>query len=204
MHPVNRDSLPHIVACITKLFRQKIFTRLTYWLCRWWGIDIASDCIFDGLPYFYRCPGSQIYIGCRCRFNSSKKSNLIGINHSCMISTLREKTIIEIGGGCGFSGTVIGAEKQVVLGKNVRCGANTIITDTDWHTDDPGTGKAAAVIIEDDVWLGVNAVVLKGVTIGKGTIIGANSVVTVSLPAGVVAAGNPAKVIREIKLAVCK
>jgi acetyltransferase-like isoleucine patch superfamily enzyme len=85
------------------------------------------------------------------------------------------------------------------LGKRVRCGANTVITDTDWHTDDPRTSPPEAVVIEDDAWLDLNVVVLKGVTIGKGSLIGANSLVSRSIPAGAVAAGAPAKVIRNLK-----
>ena len=54
------------------------------------------------------------------------------------------------------------------------------------------------VVIEDDVWIGANTVVLPGVTIGKGTVIGAGSVVTHDIPAGVVAFGAPCRVIREI------
>jgi acetyltransferase-like isoleucine patch superfamily enzyme len=115
-----------------------------------------------------------------------------------MLSTLKEGAELTIGPGCGLSGTVIASAKQIILGRNVRCGANTLITDTDWHTDDHRTGPDAPVIIEDNVWLGVNVTVLKGVTIGEGTMVGANSVVTRSLPANVVAAGQPAEVIRQL------
>jgi acetyltransferase-like isoleucine patch superfamily enzyme len=55
------------------------------------------------------------------------------------------------------------------------------------------------VVIGDNVWLGVNSVVLKGVTIGKNSVIGANSVVTRDIPPNVIAAGNPCKVIKQIQ-----
>ena len=123
---------------------------------------------------------------------------MIGINPAFILSTLRDEAVIRIGDDCGFSGTVIGCEKSITLGKRVRCGANTVITDTDWHTDDPRTSPPEAVVIEDDAWLDLNVVVLKGVTIGKGSLIGANSLVSRSIPAGVVAAGAPTKVIRNL------
>jgi acetyltransferase-like isoleucine patch superfamily enzyme len=125
-------------------------------------------------------------------------SNLIGVNRPCIIATLAPGAEIEVGPGCGLSGTVISAAQRITLGEDVRCGANTFITDTDWHTNDPRVGPDAPVIIEDNVWLGVNVTVLKGVNIGKNTVVGAGSLVTKSLPENVVAAGMPARVIREL------
>ncbi len=81
----------------------------------------------------------------------------------------------------------------------MRCGANTIITDTDWHTDDLRSTPCLPVIIEDDVWLGVNVTVLKGVRIGAGSIVGAGSVVAGDIPAGMVAVGAPARVQRAVR-----
>ena len=58
--------------------------------------------------------------------------------------------------------------------------------------------KCAPVVIGDDVFVGAKCIILKGVTIGKGAIIGAGSVVTKNIPARQIWAGNPAKFIREI------
>ena len=105
---------------------------------------------------------------------------------------------------CGFSGTVIAAAESIVIGDRVLCGANVTITDTDWHAinlserSTPGTAASAPVSIEDDVWIGLGAVVLKGVTIGRGTVVAAGSVVTRSLPEMVIAGGNPARVIGQL------
>jgi acetyltransferase-like isoleucine patch superfamily enzyme len=122
----------------------------------------------------------------------------MGIDRPCIISTVKEGAEISIGRGCGFSGTVIGCASKIVIAENVRCGANTLITDTDWHTDDPRTGPDAPVKIGKGVWLGVNVTVLKGVVIGENTLVAAGSLVTRSLPANVVAGGIPAKVLKEI------
>ncbi|MFA6010720.1 MAG: DapH/DapD/GlmU-related protein [Desulfobacteraceae bacterium] len=86
---------------------------------------------------------------------------------------------------------------NISLGDNVRCGANTLITDTDWHTDDSRAGENAPVSIGNNVWLGVDVIVLKGVTIGENTVVGAGSIVTRSLPENVYAAGIPAVVVSE-------
>lgn len=164
----------------------------------WWGVELGNNLLFSGKCFFKRYPASRIKIGDKCEFLSRSNSNLIGINRPCSFSTLTEEAIIEIGNSCGFSGTVIGAFSRIKIGNNVRCGANTLITDSDWHTDDPRSGQARDVIIGDNVWLGVNSVILKGVTIGDNSVIGAGSIVTKSIPANVVAAGNPCKVLRDL------
>ncbi len=58
--------------------------------------------------------------------------------------------------------------------------------------------KSSPIKISDDVWIGMNCIILKGVTIGEGAIIGAGSVVTTDIPAWTIVAGNPAKVIKTI------
>ena len=116
-----------------------------------------------------------------------------------MISTLQDGAKLTIGEGCGFSGTVIACASRITIGCNVRCGANTLINDTDWHNDDPRSGPDAPVDIGDNVWLGVNVTMLKGVTIGEGTLVGAGSLVNKSLPVRVVVAGVPAKMVRSLE-----
>ena len=158
-----------------------------------------------GRTYFNRRPLSRITLGDNVKFRSAFYSNLIGINHPCMISTLDKNAVIEIGSGCGISGAIIGAAEKIILGKDVLVGANTLITDTDWHYIHPDLRKTPGgltkpVIIEDNVWLGINSVVLKGVHIGKNTVIGANSVVIKDIPANVIAGGNPCKVIKNLDL----
>lgn len=163
---------------------------------RWWGVQLGRGGTFVGQPRFYRHPDSRIFIGTNCKFNSSHASNWIGVNRPCLISTLKEGAVLSIGSGCGFSGAVVACAHNISIGHNVRCGANTLITDTDWHADDSRAGPDNPVKICDNVWLGVNVTVLKGVVIGEGTLVGVGSIVTASLPPRVVAVGVPARVIR--------
>jgi len=167
-------------------------------LARFNGIKIPRNCTFIGRPKFKIYPKSNVHIGDNCEFLSGSTDNLIGINRPCIISTFSSNVEIKIGNGSGFSGTVIGAFKSISIGNNVKCGANTLITDSDWHPEDPRSGTPRPIVIEDNVWLGVNSVVLKGVNIGKNTVIGANSVVTKNIPPNVVAAGNPCKVLKAL------
>ena len=173
--------------------------KLNYISAYFWNVKMGSGLIFYGRIHFLKQKTSQIIIGDNCTFRSSKTSNWIGVDRPCMISTQGvNNAVVQIGDNCGFSGTVIGAFLSITLGNNVRCGANTLITDSDWHLDDPRVGQPKPVFINDNVWLGVNSVVLKGVTIGKNSVIGANSVVVSDIPENVIAAGNPCKVIRSL------
>lgn len=91
------------------------------------------------------------------------------------------------------------------IGDNGVIGANTKIVDTNFHPTDsiqrwakPSEGRIAEVAIEDNVFIGMNSLVLKGVRIGEGSVIGAGSVVARDVPPGVIVAGNPAVFVREL------
>lgn len=91
----------------------------------------------------------------------------------------------------------------VTIGDNVLIGPNVNIYSAN-HPIDPeirrkGLENAKPVLIEDDVWIGGNVTICPGVTIGSRTTIGAGSVVTKAIPSDVVAAGNPAKVIKKLE-----
>lgn len=96
-------------------------------------------------------------------------------------------------------GTSIVSMSQVTIGSRVRFAPNVVIMDTDGHVTERGAGNAkplpiaSAVVIEDDVWIGYGATILKGVTLGTGAVVGAGSIVTKSVPANTIVAGNPAK-----------
>lgn len=170
-------------------------------ICRmkaiWWRVRLGKGAKFRGNVIFRTLPNSKIIIGKNACFNSSHSSNLIGVYSPCMIATICRGAEIIIGNDCGFSGTVIAAALKIEIGSHVRCGANTLITDTDWHHGDVRAGDNVAVIIRDNVWLGYGVKVLKGVIIGENSVIGAGSIVTSDIPANVVAAGNPCRVIKQ-------
>jgi len=111
---------------------------------------------------------------------------------------------IVIGDGCTFLHRFqCNAAESIHIGNNVLTASNVLVTDSD-HVVEPGVPitrshrfNTKPVRIEDNCWLGQNVVVLKGVTIGHDSIVGANSVVTKDVPPHTVVAGNPAKVIKK-------
>ena len=124
-----------------------------------------------------------------------------------MICT-NENAKLKIGDYVGISSSVIWAHESIVIGDHVNIGANTIIMDSDAHSlnyldrrdlaSDLLAKKNKPIVIDDDVLVGANCIILKGVHIGKQSVIGAGSVVTGNIPSNCIAAGNPAKVIKYL------
>jgi galactoside O-acetyltransferase len=95
------------------------------------------------------------------------------------------------------------AFSKITIQDNVLIGVNCSIIDNDGHNLESDKRnseevKSAAVCIGENVFLGDNVTILKGVTVGKNSVIGNGSIVTKSIPENVVAAGNPARVIRNL------
>lgn len=191
------DALPHYIDVIKRRLKSEFGSKLAHLKAYYWGVQIGVGFKVHGKIHFRRLPKSTIAIGNQCRFNSSNNSNLIGVNRPCMISTIQKGAEIKIGDNCGFSGTVITAFQFIEIKNNVRIGANTLISDADWHLDDYRSGPPKPVIIESGVWLGEGVKVLKGVRIGENSLIGAGSIVVKSIPANVIAGGNPCKVLSK-------
>jgi len=171
------------------------------WMLR--GVQFGGSARFYGFAKAQRFPGSVISIENGCTFRSDKYSNLIGVNRHCIISTHSSNSVIKIGKNSGFSGVTIGCLSSITIGDDVLVGANVIITDFDWHDVHPlkrriGSGSTKPVVINNNVFIGVNSVIWKGVTIGENSVIGANSLVTKDVPPNTIYGGNPAKIIKVL------
>ena len=135
---------------------------------------------------------------------------------SARILADREDARIEIGSRTFVGGSTIIAAKKIVIGDDVLISWGCSIVDHNSHSPvfeerrddvcDWRRGhknwlnvKIAPVIISDKVWIGFNVCILKGVSIGEGSVIGAGSVVTKNVPPWTVFAGNPAKEVRKLK-----
>ena len=189
-----------------KLHCRRYFSTVYMYLYAYlYGVKLGKGCKFWNRTRFYLEKGSIIQIGNKCLFRSDVDSNLIGVNHKCIISAHSGDAKIIIGNNCAFSGTSIGIKSGIEIGNNVLVGANTIITDFDWHAKDPNDrdnpnlimGKD--IVIEENVWISANCIILKGVKIGRNTIIGAGSVVVSGQPPNSICAGNPCRVLKKLE-----
>lgn len=157
----------------------------------------------------------KIRIGNDFHFTSGDSFNPICRNIRGSLFAATESSRIEIGDRVGISSACLWAKERITIGNDVNIGGDCIIMDNDAHpldflqrrkafVEEVGqeaynrTIGTAPVQIDDDVWIGARCMILKGVHIGARSVIAAGSVVTRSIPADVVAGGNPCRVLKEI------
>lgn len=123
----------------------------------------------------------------------------------CYLEASSERARIEIGDRTEFNNNAMlkSMGAGIRVGRDGLFGAHVEVFDSNFHDLDPrrrrgGAAARAPVEIGDNVFVGMGAKILKGVTIGSDSVVGAGAVVSASIPSGVIAAGNPARVIREL------
>lgn len=190
-----------------RLIAKTFYKRWNLVLLRFLGAEIGKQCQFYNHIHIKVAPKSVIKIGDDVIIKSGSGYNPLARNIQASICVERGAKLI-IGSLTGISSSCIWASNSISIGNNVNIGADTIILDTDCHNinylkrkdraTDAITSAKAPIVIKDDVLIGTRCIILKGVTIGARSVIGAGSVVTQSIPADSIAAGNPCKVIKSI------
>lgn len=191
-------------------FLKRVLNRLSvyYNLLRLWlyGVEHGYHCVIHGKFYIKLFPTARLKIGDNFYCSSGWNINALSANQRGGVYATHDASII-IGDNVGMSSPILWAHKSITIGNHVKIGANSILIDTDSHnlnymirrgqwTD---WGVAKPIVIEDDVMIGVNCIILKGVTIGARSIVAAGAVVTKSFPSDCIIGGNPAKIIRKIE-----
>jgi acetyltransferase-like isoleucine patch superfamily enzyme len=172
------------------------FVYIGYWHKSW---------RFHGLPIIQKFKNSHIKIGANFVACSNPKNNTIGVFQKVIIKTCTRNAIIQMGNSVGISGATISSTSAITIGNNVLIGSGVLITDSDAHSVNPKFRKDKSkvmsfpIVIEDDVFIGARSIVLKGVTIERGALIGAGSVVSKNVEAFAIVAGNPAKKIGDVR-----
>ena len=169
------------------------------------GIKWGKRWRIYGIPIIQKHRRSWMSFGPGLRLRSSTRSNPLAPNHPVVLTTWGENSRLDVGADFAMTGGTICAAASITIGDNVAVGANSIIVDTDFHSMDPQVrlkkpivARTAPVVIEDDVFIGMKCMILKGVKLGRGCVIGAGSIVTRDVPPRVIVAGNPAREIRQL------
>lgn len=192
-----------------------LYNRLCIKLCIGWNNLGKRAMIFNHI-YLDIHPESNVKIGDDFTFTSGECINPLCRNQRGCIVAERPSSIIEIGHHVGMSSPCLWAKERITIGNYVKIGGDCIFMDSDAHnldwrirnsqmmispmeSLDIHTCKCAPIVIEDHVLIGARSIILKGVTIGHGSVIGAGSVVVKDIPANCIAAGNPCVVIKMLE-----
>lgn len=158
--------------------------------------------VWGGVRFLIHGAGS-IRIGKNLHAVSARRRSFLTLFSPCHLTIIGDGCIV-LGEHVGLNGTTITARKKITIGDNTMIGPNTIIVDHDGHAAWPPSerwaksGVVAEVVVENDVWIGMNCTILKGVKIGSGSIIAAGSVVISDVAPASLYAGNPAKKIKSL------
>lgn len=170
------------------------------WEARLKGARFAGSSRFEGRPVISLAPNSRMVFGEAIRLNSSTRSNPLGCFQPCVLRTLAPGAELILANQVGMSGTVICAGKSIQIGQGTIIGSGAMIFDNDFHALDAEAGwrdehvaGARPIVIGAQVFIGARAIILKGVRVGDRAVVGAGAVVTRDVPAGALAAGNPAR-----------
>jgi acetyltransferase-like isoleucine patch superfamily enzyme len=153
----------------------------------------------------------EIRIGTNVIFNTGKNYNPIGGDTILRLCAVNKTSKLQIGNNVGISNSTIYCSNSIIIEDNVLIGGSCKIYDTDFHSMDfffrtsafknqetDEEAKKAKVLIKNGAWVGGHCIILKGITIGSRSIIGAGSVVSTNIPDNEIWAGNPIKFIRKI------
>ncbi len=183
----------------------------------WWQHPIPENVTWGEGLY---CETAQIF-----RFMRSKRPDAVRLGahvslYAGVSFALGEHGTVTIGDFSLINGALLMADEHIEIGQHVLISWNVGIADSDFHPIDAAQRridtmalapfykdrparpplKTAPVIIKDNVWIGMNAVILKGVTIGENSVVAAGAVVSKSVPPNVVVAGNPAVIVKELAI----
>lgn len=148
---------------------------------------------------------NTIVIGDNVYLRSVSKGYQAAMPFPCTLLTDVKGATIAIGANSRINGAYIHAQKSIVLGKNCVVASGVNIMDTNGHelysfNRTVNRDKPDSIEIGNNVWIGLNAIILKGTVIGDNSVVGAGSVVKGIFPENSLIMGNPAKVVKNLDI----
>lgn len=196
--------------CLRQL-KALMFCKVTTWMTRVVfilnGIKFRSGLSSSGVPSIHISRGGVCKAGKNLTLGNWYVINASGFYAKCKIE-VRNNAELTIGDNVGMTSTTIMCHDKITIGNNVMIGVGTHIYDTNFHNTDPTlrigkndpreSVKTKPITINDNVFIGAFSIILKGVTIGKNSVVAAGSVVNKSIPDNQIWGGNPAQFIKNI------
>lgn len=199
--------LNKVVKLVLYMIAFKVSWLLTCFKFKMNGVEFHSDFMAGGVPIINVNLKGKCSIGRKLEILSGRYFNMIGRQQRCYLLVGKDAQLI-IGNNVGISCTAIICHNRVIIGNNVRIGGGVVIYDSDFHSLNASERtavpeikeniKTAPVIVKDFAFIGAHSIILKGVTVGANSIIGAGSVLTKSVPDNEIWGGNPAVFIRKL------
>lgn len=203
-----------LIIFLYKGFRQVkavVFCKITSYITRMKfslnGIVYKSNLSSSGIPIIHISRKGKCYVGNNFALGNWSQISASGFDAKCKIE-VRNNAFLNIGNNVGITAVTIMCHNHIMIGDNVMIGVGTHIYDTNFHNINPYLRidkhdpieqvKTAPIVIKDNVFIGAYSIILKGVTIGKNSIVAAGSVVINSIPDNKIWGGNPAKFIKKI------
>lgn len=158
-----------------------------------------------GIPNLDIHPDGKCTLGTNVSLVSNSIFATLGKNNRCKLMVYPNARLV-IGNNVGISNSTLVATMSVEIGDNVMIGGGVIIVDSDFHSLNPidwhglrdeKNMKKSPVVIGDNVFIGMDSIILKGVHVGSNSIIASGSVLSENVPPNQVWGGNPAKYIRN-------
>ena len=182
-------------------FGRVLAGKLWVWEAKRRGATFEGTVRFEGRPVISVAPESRMTFGANVTVNSALRSNPLGCFQPSVLRTLGPGAELILERNSGLSGSVICAGVSVRVGEGTIIGSGAMIIDNDFHRLEEGLRwvneyqrNARPIQIGKRVFIGARAIILKGVSIGDDSLVGAGAVVTCDVPPRHLAAGNPARV----------
>lgn len=163
------------------------------------GVRIGRRCVFSGRSLFFRKRGSRIILEDEVSLHSDASCNHL-ITHPCSLSCVAPNAEILMRRGSGMSGCTIVCSTRIEIGEYTMLGAGCTLYDCKQHDYrsekgwkcPPAQNEGKPITIGKRCFIGMNCLILKGVTIGDNCVVSAGTIITRDVPAGHLAQGNPA------------
>lgn len=149
--------------------------------------------------------GNKITLGENVYIRSDSRGYQAGMPFPATLLTDVKNATISIGANTRIVGAYIHAQDSIVMGKNCLIASGVNILDSNGHqvyslNRTVNRDKPEKIVLGDNVWVGINAIILKGTTIGSNSIVAAGSVVKGDFPDNTLIAGNPAKAVKTLDI----